>query len=146
MITNPPPTSSNTFFNFFQGKRKYIYGTNQSGCEKAKKKSGIFTLYFPLPLHWVFLTTYIVFALKVKENIYMGGTSQDVKRLKKKWDFYPLYFGFSWPFTIVFALMKHLPCVLGHVMSCRVIADTKVQLSDFELGHKLFEFLRLFSL
>ena len=26
---------------------------------------------------------------------YMGGISQDVKRLKKKWDFYHLYFGFS---------------------------------------------------
>ena len=28
------------------------------------------------------------------KHIYMGGTSQDVKSLKR-WDFYPLYFGFS---------------------------------------------------
>ena len=34
-------------------------------------------------------------------NIYMGGISQDIKRLKI-WDFYPLFFGFSWPFTFLF--------------------------------------------
>ena len=29
-----------------------------------------------------------------KAQKYMGGISQDVKR-QKKWDFYPLFFGFS---------------------------------------------------
>ena len=38
---------------------------------------------------------------------YMGGLSQDVKRLNMQ-DFYPLFFGFSWPFT--FALLKITMC------------------------------------
>ena len=43
--------------------------------------------------------------------IYMGGISRDVKRLKK-WNFYPIYFGFSWPFTVLLLWWK-LPCVLS---------------------------------
>ena len=72
----------------------------------------------------------------------MGGTSRDVKRLKK-WDFYPLYFGFSWP-LIFFLLCLKLPCVLSicrRVILCHVVAATKAQLSDFQLGKKLFQFL-----
>ena len=70
----------------------------------------------------------------------MGGTSQDVKRLKKN-GFYPLYFGFSWPF-IFFAFPEIIMCFKqleeSNIMSC----DTKAQLSDFKLGQKLFQFLR----
>ena len=53
----------------------------------------------------------------------MGGTSQYVKRLKIKLDFYTLYFGFSLPFTF-FDMMRR-------VILCHVIADTKARTSDF---------------
>ena len=46
-----------------------------------------------------------------KVYIYTGGISQDVNRLKM-WDFYPLFFRFSWPFTFLLLLWK-LPCILS---------------------------------
>ena len=39
----------------------------------------------------------------------MGGNILDVKRLFFKWDFYPVYFRSSWPFTS-FALLKINVC------------------------------------
>ena len=44
----------------------------------------------------------------VCDRTYMGGISQDVKRLKM-WDFYHLFFGFSWPFAFELLWWK-LPC------------------------------------
>ena len=71
----------------------------------------------------------------------MGGTSHDVKRLKKS--------GMSTFYTLGFLDHLHLCCfgenshVFKHIearyiMSC----DTKAQLSDFKLGQKLFQFMR----
>ena len=68
---------------------------------------------------------------------YMVGISQDVKRLNI-WDFYPLFLGFSWPFTFELLWWKLL-CVLityRRVILCYGIADTKAQLSDFKLSKK----------
>ena len=65
-------------------------------------------------------------------NIYIGGISQDVKRLKI-WDFYPLFFGFSLPSTF-FLLWWKLLCVWSNQKQgilCHGLADTKARLSFF---------------
>ena len=61
----------------------------------------------------------------------MGDTSQDVKR-QKKWNF---YFEFSWLFPF-FYVMNITVCFKHLEASHIIIADTKAQFSDFNLGQK----------
>ena len=87
--------------------------------------SVLYDIYAPCNIHYS-KTSYLVrnsnikFQKKLKKILfticnslyafhYMGGTSQDVKRLKK-WDFLPQYFGFFLSIHIVFALLKINMC------------------------------------
>ena len=47
----------------------------------------------------------------------MGGISQDVKRLRK-WDFYPLYFGFFYPLCEALVLLTWPGGARGEVEPC----------------------------
>ena len=54
-------------------------------------------------------------------DVIYGRNQSGCEKAKKKWDFHPLYFGFSWPFTF-FALMTITMCFnhleASHIMSC----------------------------